>query len=81
MAHQETTRVGKRGTVVLPAKLRHQFGLEEGAPIIAEANEDGILLRPAATVPLEAGNHSHLLKLSPSFRPAGPAPRSNRCPW
>jgi AbrB family looped-hinge helix DNA binding protein len=50
---RESLRVGKRGTVVLPAKLRRQFGMEEGAMIIAEALADGILLRPAAVVPVE----------------------------
>jgi AbrB family looped-hinge helix DNA binding protein len=50
---RESLRVGKRGTVVLPARLRRQFGMEEGAMIIAEAMADGILLRPAAVVPVE----------------------------
>jgi AbrB family looped-hinge helix DNA binding protein len=45
--------VGKRGTVVLPAVLRRRFGIEEGSIVIAEAREDGILLRPAAVVPIE----------------------------
>jgi AbrB family looped-hinge helix DNA binding protein len=53
MALVETSRVGKRGTIVLPAKLRRRFGLEEGAVVIAEENANGILIRPAATVPLE----------------------------
>ena len=47
------SRVGKRGTVVLPAELRRRFGMEEGALLMAEGREDGILLRPAAVVPLE----------------------------
>ena len=50
---RESIRVGKRGAIVLPAKLRRQFGMEEGAMIIAEALADGILLRPAAVVPVE----------------------------
>ncbi len=51
--HSETTRIGRRGTVVVPARLRRRFGLEEGSPIIAEEREDGILLRPAVSLPLE----------------------------
>jgi AbrB family looped-hinge helix DNA binding protein len=47
-------RVGKRGTVVIPADLRRKFGLYEGALIIAEAQEDGVLIRPAVAVPLDA---------------------------
>lgn len=49
----DSIRVGKRGTVVLPAKLRRRFGMEEGAMIIAEAVDDGILLRPAVVLPVE----------------------------
>jgi AbrB family looped-hinge helix DNA binding protein len=49
----QTTRVGKRGTYVIPAQLRRKYGLNEGAEVIAEETEDGILLRPAVTLPLE----------------------------
>lgn len=49
----EPTKVGKRGTVVIPASLRRRYGLEEGTPIVAEAREEGVLLRPAALVPIE----------------------------
>ena len=48
-----TSRVGKRGTIVVPAKLRQRYGLDEGVLVIAEAREDGILLRPAVAVPVE----------------------------
>ncbi len=50
---QSTSRVGKRGTVVIPAALRRRFGIEEGSLIIAEDREEGILIRPAVAVPLE----------------------------
>jgi AbrB family looped-hinge helix DNA binding protein len=48
-----TSRMGKRGTIVVPAPLRRRYGLEEGALVIAEEREDGILLRPAVAVPVE----------------------------
>jgi AbrB family looped-hinge helix DNA binding protein len=47
----ETSKVGKRGTFVIPAKLRNRFGLKEGSLIIAEETPEGILLRPAIAVP------------------------------
>ena len=50
---RSTSKVGKRGTVVIPAALRRRFGLEEGSLVIAEDTEEGILLRPAVAVPLE----------------------------
>lgn len=49
----ETSRVGKRGTVVIPAGLRRRFGIEEGTLVIAEERVDGILIRPAVALPLE----------------------------
>jgi len=53
MAEVETARLGRRGTVVIPSKLRKRFGLREGSFVIAEAQEDGILLRPAMLLPTE----------------------------
>jgi AbrB family looped-hinge helix DNA binding protein len=50
---QRTSRVGKRGTVVIPAALRQRFGIEEGSLVIAEDREEGILIRPAVAIPLE----------------------------
>ncbi|MDA8165030.1 MAG: AbrB/MazE/SpoVT family DNA-binding domain-containing protein [Desulfobacteraceae bacterium] len=53
MTVQETCSIGKRGTVVIPARIRKHLGLKEGSLIIAEEHEDGVLLRPAVAVPLE----------------------------
>jgi AbrB family looped-hinge helix DNA binding protein len=53
MANVEASRVGKRGAVVIPARLRKRFGLEEGTFVIAEERPEGILIRPAALVPVE----------------------------
>jgi AbrB family looped-hinge helix DNA binding protein len=50
----ETSRIGKRGTVVIPVRLRRQFKLKDGDLMIAEAKNDGILLRPAVAVPVES---------------------------
>lgn len=52
-----TNKVGKRGAIILPAKLRHRFGIEEGSFVVAEEREDGILIRPAMVVPIEAYTH------------------------
>lgn len=53
-AKVETSKVGRRGTVVIPADLRRRFGIEEGTLVIAEEREDGILLRPAVALPVES---------------------------
>jgi AbrB family looped-hinge helix DNA binding protein len=49
----EPTRVGKRGTIVVPASLRKRYGFEEGTMVVAEGSEYGVLLRPAVLVPVE----------------------------
>ncbi len=49
----ESARVGKRGAIIVPAKLRKQFGIEQGSIVTAEARDDGILIRPAVIVPVE----------------------------
>lgn len=49
----EQSRIGKKGTVVIPASLRKRFGLTEGSAVIAEATPEGVLIRPAITVPVE----------------------------
>ncbi len=53
MSARETAKVGKRGTIVLPAALRRRFGLKEGSVLIAEERKEGILLRPAIVAPIE----------------------------
>jgi AbrB family looped-hinge helix DNA binding protein len=49
----ETAKIGKRGTVVIPAAMRRHFGLKEGSLVIAEQREEGVLLRPALAIPIE----------------------------
>ena len=53
MSVSESSRIGKRGTFVIPAKLRRIFGMGEGSEVIVEVTPEGILIRPAITVPLE----------------------------
>ena len=49
----ETAKVGKRGAIIVPARLRKRFGIDEGTTVIAEEKEDGILIRPAVVLPVE----------------------------
>jgi AbrB family looped-hinge helix DNA binding protein len=49
----DLAKVGKRGAIIVPAKLRKRFGIEEGTIVIAEEKDDGILIRPAVVVPIE----------------------------
>jgi len=42
-----TIKMGKRGTLVLPAKLRKQFGLTDGSLLTTEIKDGEIRIRPA----------------------------------
>ena len=48
-----TLAISSRGVLTLPAKLREAVGLRPDDPVIAEVTTDGLLLRPAVTLPLE----------------------------
>jgi len=49
----ETSKIGRNGTLVIPAKLRRRFGLKEGGMVVIEEAEDGINIRPAVAMPVE----------------------------
>lgn len=49
----ETTKVGKKGVVVIPTAMRKRFGLSEGSLALIEEKEDGIFIRPAVVLPIE----------------------------
>ena len=42
----EVAKVGKGNAIIVSARLRKRFGIEEGSIIMAEETEDGILIRP-----------------------------------
>jgi len=48
-----TLTVTRCGVVTLPAKLRQALGLKAEDQLIAETTSEGLLLRPAVTLPLE----------------------------
>ncbi len=56
MSDRETSKVGKRGIVVIPARMRRRFGMEEGSLVIAEETDEGILIRPAVALPIKIYN-------------------------
>jgi AbrB family looped-hinge helix DNA binding protein len=49
----QTVLMGKRGTVVIPAKVRKRYRLDEGSPMLVEERKDGILMRPALVSPVD----------------------------
>ena len=48
-----TVIVNSRGDVTLPAKLRQSLGIKADDLLIAETTPEGLLLRPAVTLPIE----------------------------
>ena len=48
-----TVTITSRGVITLPAKLREALGLKAEDHLIAETTPDGLLLRPAVTLPIE----------------------------
>ena len=48
-----TLTMTSRGVVTLPAKLREALGLKADDQLLAETTPEGLLLRPAVTLPVE----------------------------
>jgi len=46
--------INQRGVLTLPKDLRVKYGLEEGGQMVVQETDDGILLRPAITFPIES---------------------------
>jgi AbrB family looped-hinge helix DNA binding protein len=48
-----TVTITRRGVITLPSKLREALGLKGDDHLIAETTPEGLLLRPAVTLPIE----------------------------
>jgi AbrB family looped-hinge helix DNA binding protein len=48
-----TSRVGKRGTIVIPAELRQRLGLNDETLVVIEEQGGGVLIRPAVALPID----------------------------
>ncbi len=46
----ESASFTTKGQIVIPARLRRQFHIENGTKAIVQATEDGILLKPITSV-------------------------------
>ena len=45
--------INERGTLTLPKEMRRRLGVSRHAQIVAEETDEGILLRPGVTFPVE----------------------------
>lgn len=50
---QNKVTMNDRGVITIPAVFRQAFGLEPHDELILESTDQGILLRPAISVPIE----------------------------
>ena len=56
--------INGRGTVTLPKELRQRAGIKTGGQIVAQATDEGILLRADATVPVEVYSGKRLAEFA-----------------
>jgi AbrB family looped-hinge helix DNA binding protein len=77
--------INRRGVITLPARLRRSLGLAADDQLIAEVTPDGLLLRPAVTLPVEVYTPGRVREfdaaeadLAEMQRPPGRAKSSSR---
>jgi antitoxin PrlF len=58
--------VTSRGAVTLPAKLREFLGIQADDQLIAETTPEGLLLRPAVTLPIEIYSDERIREIKES---------------
>ena len=52
--------INDRGTLTLPKEMRRRLGVDRNAQVVAEETDEGILLRPGATFPVELYSEKRL---------------------
>ena len=62
----ETVWFTTKGQVVIPARLRKQFEIEDGTKAVVQATADGILLKPVTAALIRRGRG--ILKRAPGHR-------------
>ena len=56
--------INERGTLTLPKEMRRRFGIMAGGQVVAEATDEGILLRAGVTVPVEIYSATRLAEFT-----------------
>ena len=81
-----TITVTSRGVVTLPLGLRKALGIKADDTLIAETTPEGLLLRPAVTLPVEIYTDRRIQEFDDSEAelaramsgPSSPAPKAGR---
>lgn len=74
----ESIVVGKRGVLTLPAQLRRRYSIEEGTILLLDEVREGLLLRPAVSVPIEIYSDERIEEFLAEDRLKGPGRRRSR---
>jgi AbrB family looped-hinge helix DNA binding protein len=56
--------IGRRGAMTLPAKLRKRYGLEQNDELLVEETDQGLLLRPVVSMPIEFYSEPRIAEFS-----------------
>src|SRR5260370_37663768 len=78
MTKTTTLTITDRGTITLPARLRRQLGLKADDQLIVEATPEGLLLRPAVTVPVEIDSDARIAEFDAAEAELGEILRRTR---
>jgi len=73
-----TIQINRRGTLTLPKSLRHTLGVDRGGMIVAETSEQGILLRPSVTFPIEIYTDERIAEFDAADKELGHRLRQKR---
>ena len=74
-----TLTIGSRGIITLPAKLRKALGLQQDDQLIAETTPEGLLLRPAMTIPIEVYSDARIREFDASEADLAGVVRKQAC--
>ncbi len=66
-----TVTMGRRGAITIPAGLRQRYGLEQDDLLMIEPTREGLLLRPAVSMPVEIYSEERIAEFASEDREVG----------
>ncbi len=64
--------INERGVITIPAALRQAFGLRPNDELIVEQTDQGLLLRPSVSVPIELYSEDRIAEFAGDDDAIGP---------
>jgi antitoxin PrlF len=61
---REKITINERGALTIPSRLRRAFGIKPNDELIVEETEQGLLLRPAFSVPVEIYTEKRIVEFA-----------------